>query len=213
MSNFYRRGVLMGQPYQYDTWLEELTAVMMEDAAATTIDASYSPLRDVRLRDYLRFGSYNCALRNWTPFGDPCESYAVGGSLGGFLLRQLGVAFLRNLLNERQASSELALDSAIRSVQPASGMGQQLRRFAASAIALLPASAPASFGFPARNEGGFDIPAVDASQLARWRTLPPASPSTLLAYGSFPVVRRAVQGTFAETVRVPAGTTLSVVVQ
>lgn len=212
MSNFYRRGVLMGQPYQYETWLEEMTAMMLEDAAATAIDASYNPTRDMRLQDYLRYGSYNCALRNWTPFGTPCESYAVSGSFGGFLLRQLGVGFYQNLLNQRQTNSEAALNSAIQAVRPGSGMGQQLRHFAASAIGTLPASAPATFGFPTRKEAGFDIPAIDARQYKSLRTLPAASPASLMAYGNFPVVRRAVAGTFAETVRVPPGTTLSVVI-
>jgi hypothetical protein len=213
MSNFYRRGVLMGQSYQYDTWLEEMTAMMMEDAAASAIDPTFSPTRNVRLPDYLDYGSYNCALRDWTPFASTCESYAISGSLGGFLLRQLGVGFFQNLLNQRQASSEAALNSAIQAARPGSGLGEQLRHFAASAIGLLPAAAPSSFGFPARNEAGFDIPAVDASQFNSVRTLPPASPATLRAYGNFPVVRRAVRGTFAETVRVPPGTTLSVVIR
>ncbi|HEX2546908.1 MAG TPA: hemagglutinin, partial [Ramlibacter sp.] len=211
MGNFYRRGVLMGPTYQYETWLEEMTAMMMEDAAASAIDPTYSPLRDVRLQDYLAHGSYNCALQDWTPYA-ACESYAVSGSLGGFLLRQLGVGFLRDLLHQRQVASVAALDTAIQAAKPGSSLGQQLRNFAATAIGVLPVSAPAPFGFPARNEGGFAIPAVDASQFKARRALPAGSPASLAAYGHHPVVRRAVRGTFAETVRVPPGTTLSVVV-
>ena len=211
MGNFYRRGVLMGAQYQYETWLEEMTAMMMEDAAASAIDATYNPLRDVRLQDYLGYGSYNCALQDWTPFA-ACESYAVSGSLGGFLLRQLGIGFFQGLLQQRQADSVAALDGAIQAARPGSGLGQQLRNFAATAIGTLPLSAPASFGFPARNEAGFAVPAVDASQLKAQRTLPTASPASLAAYAHHPVVRPAVKGTFAETVRVPPGATLSVVV-
>jgi hypothetical protein len=212
MSNFYRRGISMGQAYQFDTWLEEMTAMMMEDAAASSIDASYQPLRDQRLRDYLGYGSYNCALRNWTPYAGSCESYAVSGSFGGFLLRHLGVGFFRDLLARKQAGSETVLGAAIQAVRPDSGIGAQLQSFAASAIGTLPASAPAGYGFPARSEAGFDIPAVDASAFAGSRVLPSGSPSTLLSYANFPVARKAVNGTYAEKVRVPAGATLSVVV-
>lgn len=214
MSNFYRRGVLMGQQYTYDTWLEEMTAMMMEDAASNGIDPTYNATRDLRLRDYLGMGSYNCALKNWTPFAGTCESYAVNGSFGGFLLRQLGVGFYKNLLAQKQAGSEADLESAIRGAKPGSGLGLELRRFAASTIATLPGSAPAEFGFPARTEAGFAIPGIDVGALyASSRVLPTSTPSQLLAYANFPVVRRSVSGTFAETVRVPAGSTLSVVVR
>lgn len=212
MSNFYRRGVLMGQQYTYDTWLEEMTAMMMEDAASAGIDSAYNATRDLRLRDYLSMGSYNCALKNWTPFAGTCESYAVNGSFGGFLLRQLGVGFYRNLLSQKQPGSEADLETAIRSVRAGSGIGAQLRRFAASTIGTLPAAAPAEFGFPARNEAGFSIPAIDVAAFAASRALPTATPAQLLAYANFPVLRRSVKGTYAETVRVPPGATLSVVV-
>lgn len=213
LSNFYRRGVGMGQAYQFDTWLEEMTAMMMEDAAASAIDPAYQPLRDLRLRDYLSYGSYNCALRTWTPYAGSCESYAVSGSFGGFLLRHLGMGFFRDLLVRKQVGSEAVLGAAIQAVQPGSGIGPQLQSFAASAIGTLPAGAPAGYGFPARSEGGFDIAAVDASALAHVRVLPAGSPSNLLSYANFPVARKAVNGTYAEKVRVPAGATLSVVVR
>ncbi|WP_204277729.1 M30 family zinc metallopeptidase, partial [Enterobacter hormaechei] len=31
MANFYQRGVLHGSQYMYGTWLEEMTAMTMED--------------------------------------------------------------------------------------------------------------------------------------------------------------------------------------
>ena len=122
------------------------------------------------------------------------------------------MGFFKDLLRQEQANSEAALDRAIGKARPDSGLGQELRHFAASAIPTLPARAPARFGFPARKEGGFDIPAIDASALKASRRLPLSSPSSLLAYGNFPVLRRAVTGSFTEIVRVPAGTTLSVVI-
>jgi hypothetical protein len=38
-------------------------------------------------------------------------------------------------------------------------------------------------------------------------------PATLQPYASLPVVRKAVNGTYSETVKVPANSTLSVVIQ
>ncbi|MFL6692256.1 MAG: M30 family zinc metallopeptidase, partial [Ramlibacter sp.] len=161
MNNFYRRQVSMGRQYAYDTWLEEMTAMVSEDADANAIDPTYNPTRDERLPQYLDYGSngsYNCALKNWTPYAAGCESYSVSGSFGGFMLRQLGIPFYRNLLNQRQASSEADLDSAIKSVNATSSLGEQLQRFAVSAAGVLPASqAPAGFGFPARTEAGLTI--------------------------------------------------------
>lgn len=88
-----------------------------------------------------------------------------------------------------------------------------MRKFSVAAASALPAAgAPAGFDFPQRVNGTFSIPAIDAETLKQFRTLPGATPTTLEGYASFPVVRKAVSGTFSEVVRVPAGSTLSVVV-
>jgi hypothetical protein len=72
----------------------------------------------------------------------------------------------------------------------------------------------ASFTFPARNEGGFALPAIDPASLYRGvrRALPAAVPASLAVLGTFPLVRPHLSGTYSETVRVPAGATLSVIV-
>ncbi|MFL6693920.1 MAG: M30 family zinc metallopeptidase, partial [Ramlibacter sp.] len=62
-------------------------------------------------------------------------------------------------------------------------------------------------------EAGLTIPQIDARSFKSIQVLPSASPATLAAYGNFPVVRRGVRGTYAETVRVPTGTVLSVVIR
>ncbi|WP_454727711.1 MULTISPECIES: M30 family zinc metallopeptidase [Cupriavidus] len=217
MQNFYRRGVAGGPSYMLDTWLEEASAMMMEDFASHTIDPTYNNVRDVRFPGYVSYkaGSYNCSLLNWTPFGTSCDSYSVSGSLGGFLDRQLGLGFYKNLLTNLTSTDSMAvLDSAIKSVVPTSGFGEQLRRFAATSNALMPAArSPTGFGFPARVDGGFTLPLIDPQALAASRTLTQAVPATLQPYASLPVVRKAVNGVYNETVKVPAGTTLSVVIQ
>lgn len=213
MSNFYRRGVKMGPAYQYDTWLEEMSAMIMEDAASNAIDATYNSTRDMRYPQYLSYGSYNCPLLNFTGFGSTCESYSVTGSFGGFLLRQMGMPFYQNLLNQNNVSSELALDASIKAFRAQSGLGEELRKFAAGAIAALPSSSsPAGFNFPGRTDGIYTIPVINAVSYKPYRIMPTSVPSILKAYASFPVVRKAVTGRFTEKIRVPAGVTLSVVI-
>jgi hypothetical protein len=72
---------------------------------------------------------------------------------------------------------------------------------------------PAGFGFPDRLDGPFTLPLIDPQVLLPVRTLTQSIPATLEAYANLPVVRSAVSGTYSETVKVPAGSTLSVVVQ
>lgn len=218
MQNFYRRGVKAGQKYAFDTWLEEMSAMMMEDFASYSIDSSYNAIRDVRFLDYLSQGNgnFNCNLLQFTGFGATCESYSVSGSFGGFLDRQLGLAFYKDLLNRTSSmDSKTVLDQAIKAARPDSGFDQELLRWTVTSNSLMPAaSSPARYGYPARVDGGFTLPLIDPD-LAKYRSvrkLPSAVAATLQPYGSFPVVRGNVGTTYGETVRVPAGTTLSVVV-
>ncbi|MBP0633677.1 MULTISPECIES: hemagglutinin [unclassified Cupriavidus] len=217
MQNYYRRGVVGGASFMLDTWLEEATAMMMEDFASDAIDPSFNNVRDVRFPRYIAYqsGSYNCSLLDWTPFGAGCDSYAVSGSFGGFLDRQLGLTFFKNLLANRSSTDTVAvLDAAIKSVAPSSGFTDQLCRFTATASALMPAAtSPMGYGFPPRTEGDFRLPMIDPQAQAPYRTLTQSVPTTLQPYASLPVVRKAVSGVYSESVKLPAGTTLSVVIQ
>ena len=216
MQNFYRRGVVKGPTFAFDTWLEEATAMMMEDFASQSVDPNYNAIRDVRFPDYIDYkaGSYNCSLLTWDPFGAACDSYSVSGSLGGFLDRQLGLGFYKHLLaNVSSTDSVAVLDSSIRATAPTSSLGEQVRRFAATSGALMKAPSPIGYGFPARAEGGFTLPAIDPQVLMASRTLTQSLPATLQPYASLPVVRKGISGTYTETVKVPAGSTLSVVIQ
>ncbi len=218
MQNFYRRSVLMGSQYAFDSWLEEMTAMMMEDWASTNLDPSYNAIRDLRFPTYLDYaghGSYDCSLTNWQPFGTDCESYSVSGSFGGFLNRQLGLSFYKTLLYDKNQTDSLAiLNDAIGQIRSGSSVPQELRHFAAAAAGLVPTGAAgvSDYLFAARSEGGFNLPAIDPSAYQSSRDLPSTMPAALPTLGNFPALRPAVNGTFSETVQVPAGTTLSVVV-
>ncbi|WP_349605649.1 hemagglutinin [Cupriavidus sp. DF5525] len=212
MQNFYRRSVRMGPSYSFDDWLEEMTAMMMEDFASHTIDASFNNIRDVRMPDYVRTNSSNCNLFSFTGFGAFCESYSVSGTFGGFLNRHLGLAFFKDLLARGTTTdSKTALEQSIASAQVGVTLAEQMRRWAVSTNTLMPSTGlPAGYGYPARTDSGFTLPAIDLQSYAAIKTAASTLPY-LSAYGSYLVRTGAVTGTYSNTVRVPASTTLSVV--
>lgn len=215
MSNFYRRSVLMGPAYAYSTWLEEMTAMIMEDAASFALDATYNAARDERVPSYLSSGSFNCALQDFGGVSAECNGagYSVSGSFGAYLLRQNGMPFFKNLLTQNVTSSEAALQAAIKSTKPTSSIGAEMAKFATSTISLMSsAAAPSGFNFPQLISSSFDIPLIDIKGRGMTRKLPTTAPTVLKAYGNFPLVRKSIVGVFNETVRLPAGTTLSVVI-
>lgn len=216
MQNFYRRGMLMGQQYMYATWLEEMTAMMMEDWASFKLDPTYNSVRDNRFPEYQTYnnhGSNLCGLTTWDPMDLGCDSYSTNGSFGGFLNRQLGLSFYKALLNDKSSTDSLTLlNDAISQYRSGSSVQQEFRHFAATAGSRIPLGANiAEYSFAARTDSGFTLPAVDPSLVAQY--FPATSPSLLLGLASLPLFRYHVQGTYQETVSVPPGTTLTVVVQ
>ncbi|EEF26055.1 conserved hypothetical protein [Ricinus communis] len=215
MQNFYRRAIMMGAQYVYETWLEEMSAMMMEDWVSFNLDNTYNSVRDGRYNGYVSWdgqGSYNCSLNVWTPMGTTCDSYSVAGSFGGFLNRQLGLAFYEALLtNKNKTASMDILNDVINQFRPGSSVVTEMRHFTAAVEGQIPAAAGfTDYSFPQRAEGGFTLPQIDPAAMGRG--LPSSVPGILQGLASFPVQRQGLSGTYQETVRVPAGTTLSVVV-
>ncbi|MGJ7493181.1 M30 family zinc metallopeptidase [Variovorax sp. ZT4R33] len=219
LQNFYRRSVSMGPSFAFDDWLEEMSALMMEDWASNTLDPRHNAIRDARLPHYMGYrgnGSYNCSLTVWDPMGASCESYAVVGSFGGYLNRQFGLGFLQALLRSTSASdSTQLLDAAIKARQPTSGIGQELRRFSSATAGLVSLGAGvADYSMPERIDDGLKLVGLDPAALGEsGRALPAAVPAMLAGYASFPVSRFRLSGRYSETVRVPPGSTLTVVIR
>jgi hypothetical protein len=221
MSNFYRRSVSMGYQYTFPAWIDEMTAMMAEDVMASRLSDSFNPIRDIRMPNYLGWGlpfsSFNCSIERWTPFSEAtgCESYSVSGSFGGFLLRQLGTDFYKDMLRRKQAQPTLLLDQSIKAFDTAgnASLENAFRRFVISAAGAMPsAGAPVGYGFPARRQDGFDIPVINASAYSAARLFPSAAPVSIQSFGAVPVIRRGVSGTFSETVTLPANTSLFIVI-
>ncbi|WP_199032365.1 hypothetical protein [Ralstonia sp. ASV6] len=211
MANFYQRGVLNGSQYMYGTWLEEMTAMTMEDVLSSQIDPSFNNVRDSRFPAWLQ-SAYNCSLTAFDPsLTSSCPGYPISGSLGGFLLRQYGVAYYKNLLqNFSSTDSATVLNNAIQA-GGGTGLGDALGRWG-TAVALLPVpGSPGGFAYPARSDSGFSIPSVNGQNYSSQRSMPSAVPATLQGFGQFPVARGFKTGTYSETITVPANSTVSII--
>jgi len=216
LQNFYRRTLKMGFLNMNDVWLEEMSAMMMMDYATHVVDPDISIVRDYLFGSYIYGeGMYNCGLTQWTMDHPSCHPYAVAGSFGAFLNRQLGIGFYRNLLNAtRETTSLHMMDKTIRAATGNAGFDEMFRRFTATTGGMIKAGAePAGYGFPARVEGGFTLAKIDPQAFAPTRTLVSKVPAQLQPLASLPIVRPKVDGYFWETVKVPPGTVLTVVVQ
>src|SRR5262249_24413977 len=138
-----------------------------EDFLSGAIITGFNPIRDIRLPDYYRYSDYNCNLMAFTGFGVSCESYAVSGSFGGFMNRQLGMPFFRDLLTRQVAGSKQVLDAAIASARSGWSFNTALVNWRVTTNSNMPASrTPANYGYPAWTDGTYTLPAIDPSTAA-----------------------------------------------
>nr|WP_180318521.1 hemagglutinin [Delftia acidovorans] len=217
MTNFYRRSVQLSKPgtdYAFDTFLEEMSAMMGEDIVAQRVTPGFNSIASGRVPSWLSHSGFNCDPAAWSAdTAAPCFGYDVNGSLGAYLVRQYGVGFYKQLLSNTTSTDSLqVLGNAI---QQAGGptLPVAVQRWGAN-MALLPADSPSGFGWPARTEQGFTLAAINGSSLASSRVLPTTVPVNLNARGHFPFLRQPdAQGTYQEQLRVPAGSTLTAVVR
>lgn len=214
MTNFYRRSVLLSKPgadYAFDTFLEEMSAMMAEDIVAQRVTPGFNFSANLRITSWLANADFNYDPAAWD--SDTVDPYGVNGSLGAYLVRQHGVGFYKQLLNNTSSTDSLqVLGNAI---QQAGGptLPVAIQRWGAN-IALLPEQAPKGYGWPARSEQGFTLSAISGSSMAAIRTLPTTVPVKLNARGHFPFLRQPdAQGVYQEQLRVPPGTTLTAVVR
>jgi hypothetical protein len=227
MINFYQRDVKMSMEDAYDTFLEELTAIMMEDVIGSKIAPDFNDVRDNNYRYWLSYPSYNCDFTTWSE-GSYCNgkgvyNYHVAGSFGAYMLRHYGIDFYKNLLkqplprplstNDRQNSIALLNNVIKTKTDNGEGLGRAVQRWGAG-IALFPAaSSPKNFGYPERTDSSFYLSAFDGNDFKSVRKLPSSQPSTLKGYGHYPLKRTATTNPYQETVKVPKGVSVTVIVK
>ncbi|MDR1461505.1 MAG: hypothetical protein LBI78_07665 [Campylobacteraceae bacterium] len=220
--NFYQRDVLSDD--DFDTFLDEMTAIMMEDVLSSQIDPSYSDTK-TRYISWLQNPSvYNCDFTYWKDGyycdGKSVNNYDVAASFGAFLLRQHGIAFYKNIFktnsdssisNDRLRSINI-LGKAIKTYDNG-GFGYALQHWGAS-IALFPVGiSPQGFGYPVLNSDGVHLEAFDGNSYRSNRQLPSSSPSLLKAHGHFPFLRKVSSDTYAESFTVPRNVSVTIVVK
>ena len=214
MVNFYQRQVLRGMSYGFTTFLEEMSAVMVEDVLGERITPGYNTARDEHVPAWLARSGFNCDPTEWS-VDKTCFGYNVVGAYGAYLLRQYGVGFYQQMLkNTSSTDSWTVLDNAI-TTAGGPGLAGTLPRWGAS-IALLPgAASPQGYGYPQRNDAsGFTLVGINGPDYAPVRQLPNTVPPTLAGHGHFPLTRQANdKGVYQEQLSVPQGTTLTVIVQ
>lgn len=213
MIHFYQRAVVRGQGF--DLWLNEMTAMGMEDIIDSRVfGEAYSTTEIMHYPNWLVSGNYNCPFTTWIGLGwsNGCNSYAVSGSFGAFLLRQYGIDYYRALFANHETSSLAVLDEAIIGVG-GSGYRDALRRWGASLAMFSLNSAPAGHGYPRRLQGGFDLMGFEGAFYRSLRRLPSSVPDTLASLAHFPLDRGRVSGVYAETLTVPAASSLTVTIQ
>lgn len=219
MINFYQRSVRggiapNGGSYAFDTFLEEMSAVMVEDILSEKITPGSNPMRDNHVPAWLARSGFNCNPTDWS-IGATCFGYDVVGAYGAYLLRQHGVGFYQQLLrNKSSTDSWTVLGNAIADAGgPA--LATSLQRWGSGGIALLPTqNSPAGYGYPRRDDGGFTLVGINGPDYAKLRQLPATVPTALAGHGHFPFTRQADgKGVYQEQLNVPQGSTLTVIVQ
>jgi hypothetical protein len=213
MTSFYRRSVVPSTNRAFATWLEEMTAMMAEDFAEARVTPGFNGVTDNRLPYFLNTASYNCSITSFSATTGQCFGYAVNGTFGAYLSRQLGAPFYKTLLASTETDSFAALDNAIRAHRPMSSLTKELRKWNQSTVATAAASKqPAGFGYPARADSGYNLTEIDLKNVRSAQTFPYA-PYKLSPYSSFPWKRTSAADLFQESVEVPPGATLSVIVR
>ncbi|MDR0761788.1 MAG: hypothetical protein LBF13_01915 [Campylobacteraceae bacterium] len=211
--DFYQRFVVKNGGNQFNAFLGEMRAVMMEDVISGKI--SYNRAAS-RYKDWLSAPLYQQEFSDWK-YSDP-SSYAIASSFGSFLLRQYGVDFYKTLfktysgLSDYRAKEIDVLDKAIK-VYDSGGLAKALRNWGAS-IAMFPAAtAPKGFGYPEYNDNGFKLEAFDGNTYRQYRKLPTSSPATLAPNAHFPFLRKTTNNAYNESFVVPSGVSVSIVVK
>ncbi|MDR1007938.1 MAG: hypothetical protein LBL65_05165 [Campylobacteraceae bacterium] len=201
--NFYQRFVLIGSGNGYKSFLEEMTAVMMQDVISSRI--SYNRVSS-RYVSWINAPLYHCDLSS-----GECDVYAMGGSFGAFLMRQYGIDFYKTLLRTSGSSTD-AIDKAIK-IYDSGGLAKALRHWGASIAMFSSSQRPKGFGYPARNDNGFNLEAFDGNTYRSSRKLPVSSPATLAPNAHFPFLRKTTNNIYNESFVVPKGVGISIVVK
>jgi len=160
LVNFYQRSIRIDSPY--DTWLEEMSAMMTEDIIVPAVAADgFSPSVPIFVGDYVKNGG-GVSLMNW----DGGNSYNLGATFGAFLSRRFGTAIYTGMKSCPRAWPSTSYSCLERLITASGGtsLPDEFARMGASVYGLFPATgAPGGYGIPERESGIYDLAAIDVS--------------------------------------------------
>jgi hypothetical protein len=165
LVNFYQRSLIQDSPY--DTWLEEMSAMMSEDliTPVVTEDENF-PTPTGFIQPYVKDAG-GVSLINWGYLGS--AFYDLGGSLGAFLNRRYGTAVYTDMVRcsgFTAMTGHECVDSIIRA-RGGTGLEDEFARLGATLYGLLPVTGtPEGFGFPARTTSDLALKPIDVSAYA-----------------------------------------------
>jgi hypothetical protein len=220
MINFYQRGMVMSLDSTFEPWLEEITAMMLQDFVDPRLFpnpdpaiGATQPLHSTminRVSTWYSTRGYRCNVAVYDIDSTQCMSYPVGASFGGYLLRQYGVKFYQALLRRPETDLD-AVDGAIR-VSGGPGVADAIARW--SSVLAMPSltQMPAGTGFPQRVENGYTLVGLKLAEARSYLNLERQTSKDLPPNAHQVIVRQNVNRFYAETVKVPLGVALSVYV-
>lgn len=216
MINFYQRAVLPATDRRFDSWLEETSAMMVQNIIDKKLSSDHYSLTESWFPDWIsKDAASNCSLTDAYSSNSACFSYNLGGTYGGYLLRQYGLGFYKDLLQSTDTNSISALTNTIKKYDTNADFGTSVRRWGAS-IALLDSSKlPTGFGYPERSGTvgniTYTLPAVNGPDFASSRYLAPL-PTSLKSYAHAAQSCTASGSSYYKRVNIPASTALTVIV-
>ena len=216
MIHFYQRDV--NDKLSLTAWLEETSAMMTEDIVVSAVLPGYSKMAQSRIPEYLRTGG-GVEYMNWPELS--ANNYNMGGTFGAFLNRRYGLSLYQQLSTGCASkidtpNSYACLNSLIKS-NGGVGLADELARMGASVFGGMPSNKlPSGYGFRSYQAGAYLLDAIDTASMS---SSLPNTAKTLTSYTAATqtyLIDKPAAGKTSYSrkgVKIPAGTTLTVVVR
>lgn len=217
MINFYQRNIAMGIS-DSNAIPNEMASVMMEDIAQSRLDIS-TKFQSMRFNQSLL--SNNCSiLKQWftsTPDEDSCtlaDSYNLHNAFGSYLIRKHSQDILKRLVLSKKKDMD-ALDDAIASSNARSTVKDEVNKFKVSYFVAMPVD---NYGFPEYNNNYVNFSQINPVYYFNNMSTPyPLTfnllPNQLKSFASATLYNGAkTNGTFTQKITVPAGVTVTAIV-
>ena len=218
LVNYYQRSLVTGSPY--DTWLEEMSAMMTEDVVVPMVTSgSINDIPTGRVEPYVK-NAGSVSLMNW----DGDKSYNLGATFGAFLSRRFGTAIYTGMKTcpvgaDPNVGTTYACLNKLIVDNRGESLADEFARMGASIYGLFPATgAPDRYGFPAKAIGAtYTLGSIDVlGYRAGWKAI-----ATPLVDGFLPTTHTykvdsvpAGSSTYSRPgVVVPSNTTLMVIIK